>query len=395
MKLDFNKILNEAIYQISTDKAFAAFFTSMAPLPSSWPKSIAKELAEEFYAVLEAKTMTAAMVKVNKAAELLPRTELSDNYEVALAQITEAINYGIGLEVAKKINESPEKVHEIIKNVNMINSLDNSFDLLSVLDEIAAESINKIRKGTNLVRINGFPFISDALGGFNEGRIGLVVAGSGVGKTTFVLNLILSAIKTMPTLFVNMEMTREDIAKRLVCINNRTSLRELEKNEESIKHNFASMFIDLTKSKNFFITDGRSLTLQQITSSIYKRASDGVKLIVIDYDQKIKSDLAENEWMTVLKSIEGLEEVAKATKTHIIVLAQGDENNNPKASKRSIQPCSYVLALYEDGGKYFLESKKNRFGHRFKLEMNADFSKFKISEGKEVNDKESELWKLI
>ena len=72
------------------------------------------------------------------------------------------------------------------------------------------------------------------------------------------------------------------------------------------------------------------------------------------------------------------------------MLAQGDENNLPKASKRSMQSASSVLALFQDtDAKYYLETKKNRFGrNKVKIEVEPDFQKYKITEGSEAIGRE-------
>lgn len=368
---------------MSSDVGFASFIRALAPHPKVWPDCVAKELALEFYEVADSKNLMAAMVRVSGAAETLKRSDLHFENEVALSQIIKAINYGNGLALAKKIQNDPSEFQSAIREVEQATDSDTSFDIAQEIEAAAIEVIEKIRSNEAVVSIRNYPMLSELLGGFNDSRIGLVVAGSGVGKTTFVLNLILSAIKTMKCLFVNMEMSISDIVTRVVCINNSVNIYELRKNENLVKDKFAQTYSYLMKNNNLFVTDGRALSLQQITSTIYRRAAEGVKFVVVDYDQKIKTDSGDKEWMAVLKAIEALEEVAKATKTHILVLAQGDDDNAPKASKRSIQPCSYVLALFESDGRYFLESTKNRFGRKFKLSIDADMGKLQMREAGE------------
>lgn len=373
---------------MSSDVAFANFARALAPHPNVWPECVAKELALEFYNLADSKNLMAAMVRVADAAQALSRKDIHFDNDVALNEILSAINYGNGLALAHKIKNDPANYHAFLQQVNAVSESDCSFDIAEKIEEAAREAIEKVKTNQAIVGIKGFPNLSDNIGGFNDSRVGLVVAGSGVGKTTFVLNLILGAMQTMKCLFVNMEMSTSDIITRVVCINNSINVHELSKNVELIRNSFAKTYSFLMGNKNLYITDGRSLNLQQITSMIYRRASEGVKLIVIDYDQKIKSDMAEKEWMTVLKAVESLENTAKATKTHILILAQGDEDNAPKASKRSIQPCSYVLALYEDNGRHVLEATKNRFGKRFKLKIDANLSKLQMREGGEAGNYE-------
>lgn len=381
--MDFPKILNETIFRMSSDVGFANFIRSLAPHPSTWPDCVAKELALEFFEVVDSKNLMAAMVKIADVAETLERKEIHFDNDVALNEIIQAINYGNGLALAHKIKKDPANFHSLIQEVNLVSESDCSFDISEKLEETALDLIRKIKNNESVIEVKGFPNLSDLIGGFNDSRIGLVVAGSGVGKTTFLLNLVLAAMKTMKCLFVNMEMSVEDIIMRIVCIQNSVNIYELRKNEKLVREKFAQTYSFLLSSNSLFITDGRGLTLQQINSMIYRKSAQGVKLFVIDYDQKIKIDSGDQEWNAIRKAVESLEETAKATKSHIIVLAQGDEDNTPKASKRSVQPCSYVLALYKEGSTHVLESKKNRFGRSFKLRIDADLSKLQMREGGE------------
>ena len=86
--------------------------------------------------------------------------------------------------------------------------------------------------------------------------------------------------------------------------------------------------------------------------------------VIVDYDQKIISKNSDEEWKSVLKTVEMLEECTKQTNAHILVLSQGDDEGQPKASKRSKQPASAVLHLGKnDDNEWFIRTTKNRFGN--------------------------------
>lgn len=388
MKHNWTNVLNECIFKLSSQQDFAMVYLKIGVPPKSWPECLARDLAIEFYEKKNTFSLRAAMIDIAPAAEKLVREELHWQTPIAIEQINKAINIGNGLQLAKRITLDPERYGDTIKNLEAITHLDKSVNLKDVAEYEFKSMLMALESTQNANRtIGGYPLLSSLIGGFNDSRITLLVAGSGVGKTTFALNLVLSALKEHSILFVNMEMSLNDMIKRIACIHQEVSQRLLETQNSSVVDICSNTMNFIYNNKDFFITDGSNLTLEQISSSIYKRADEGAKIVVIDYDQKIKMGMVDQEWKEILLAVESLEEVAKKTKTHIIILAQGDENNNPKASKRSVQPCSAVLSFYEEEGKHYLESKKNRFGKKFKLLMNCDFSKYKVTEQYEVNFK--------
>lgn len=386
MKQTWNKILNECVYQLANYHEFASVYMRTGVPPKSWPECIARELAQELYEKTSKTSLPAAMIAIGPVAENLPREPIHYTTSMAIQQINKAINFGNGLQLAKRIMEEPEAYGETIKNLEAVTHLDKSVNLKEVAENEFKAMLMELESSEDSNRtISGYPLLSSLIGGFNDSRVTLLVAGSGVGKTTFALNLVLSAIKDHSVVFINMEMGIRDMLKRITCIHQKVNQKTLEKRNHSITNVLAETQSFLIRNENIFMTDGTNLTLEEISSSIYKRAAEGAKLVIVDYDQKIKMGMLDQEWKEILLAVEALEDVAKRTKTHVIILAQGDENNNPKASKRSVQPCSSVLAFYEDEGKYYIESKKNRFGKKFKLLMNCDFNTYTVSEKQEVN----------
>ena len=112
-------------------------------------------------------------------------------------------------------------------------------------------------------------------------------------------------------------------------------------------------------------------------------------IVIIDYDQKIRSINNGEEWQVLQRAVEDLEEVAKLCKCPIVILAQGREAasksgiaGDPKASARTKQSASAVIRLHKENDAYFIELMKNRFGPREgKLDINFNSSTMKMTEG--------------
>lgn len=389
---DWGKVLNACVLRLATDLNFALMYTQTGVPPQEWPECLAKELALRFYERKSEKSLQAAMISLFNAVENLPQVELSHVYSLAYEEINYAIKTGIGLQLAEKIKTYPAQVFELINHQTKITHQDTSVDLKMVANEAYTRMLSTLGTEKTTIRtIPGFPLLSSLIGGFNDARVTLFVAGSGVGKTTLMLNMVLSAIQKFPCLFVNMEMSIDDMLRRIACIIGGVPQHVMDNLSQRTAEAMSKASNFLYQNENLFMTDGNNLTLEQIISTGYKRASQGARFLIVDYDQKIKTSGDDQEWKEILHAVEALEDLAKRTKMHVIILSQGDENNNPKASKRSVQPCSAVLAFYQDGDKYYLESKKNRFGRKFKLEMDCDFATYSVKELQEVSSAKDPL----
>lgn len=385
--MNWEKLLLAAVKEVLENKDFAIGFERAVDY-KSWPNCIAKDLADEFFTKAKNKNIFQVQIEMGKTAAAIEAANLHSDFERCLAQINMAAATGIGLQLASKFESDPINYKLHYNKMQSVSGGTTSVDLRLVSETIFKEAVEGLESTKTLNKyVSGYPLLSRLIGGFNESRITMCVAGTGVGKTTFMLNLALEAIKDFPVLFINMEMSLKDILQRIAAIKGEVSQNQLDHlTQQGLEARIkANNF--LINNNAFFMTDGSALSPQQIANEIFLRRKDGVKFVIIDYDQKIKADDSfDQEWKVILKTIETLEEVAKECKVHIIVLAQGDENNEPRASKRSKQPCSAVLGFFQEGSKYYIESIKNRFGPKFKLEMACDFSKYSIKEKEQVSE---------
>lgn len=371
---------------------FYSLFIKHGFEPFSWPDCEGRDLAIKFHSMAEERSVEYAKLHCRDEAKKLRKIEIPEESSELIVAFSQFKQFGTWEQAAQRTLENPMLGEEIFfsaknKNHSKLTARLVQADLNNVVEEIKAD----IKAGKELVRkVHKWPLLSESLGGFNPGRVYLIVAGTGVGKTTFTLNFGLDVLRTMPALFVNMEMTYKDMIKRLVQIGAELSSRELlEKYNDETEQKVGAFISTFYSHQPLYMTEGEALTLNEIKNMIFRHKQEhNVDFVFVDYDQKIRTNMRGEEWQTVLKAVEELEEVAKKTETSIVILAQGDASGDPKASKRSAQPASAVIALGketrsdQDGEKeiYFLESKKNRYGPKFKIALDCDFRIFKIKE---------------
>lgn len=381
--LDYPTFFEGIARAFALEPDFYEYFIRQGFDPNEWPNCRAKEIAVQFHTTAQNKSVSHAMLYFGSKVESFQESNLLRSPETLITAFHEFKMFGLYTDLGRAILSAPLRANEVLAAFKNSNS--SGVIVKNLKEEIAQHIENEFRTDRSLEkirRLQDWPILSSSIGGFNPGRVMLVVAGTGVGKTTLSINLILSAIKDLSVLFINMEMSFQDIFDR-ISLSGAGLTSYQWRNPNQIISEKASDFISSIYNKNdFLITNGRALTLEQISNEIYrKKESHNIGMVFVDYDQKIRTKYAGEEWQTVQKAIEELEEVAKATETCIIILAQGDDNNLPKASKRSMQSAATVLAFYQEGKDFVLEAKKNRFGPRgAKIHLECDFERFQIKE---------------
>ena len=203
------------------------------------------------------------------------------------------------------------------------------------------------------------------IGGFNPGRVSIVSAHTGFGKTNLALNLAIRAAKTMTVGIVNMEMIDTDIMDRLFAIESRKTHDQVAKGDVDWSHMIDFFSNDIPKK--MFFTDGKNLSINEIYSYAYRLKKDkNLSILFLDYDQKIDLHLDNRtpEWKALQLAVHAIESMAKELNIHVLMLSQASDEGTPSGSKRSMYPTSVVLWFTKDikGEKFILRPIKNRFG---------------------------------
>lgn len=212
---------------------------------------------------------------------------------------------------------------------------------------------------------SGFTQLDECIRGFAPASLNLIAARPGVGKTSFALNIIENVALNMnedkPVIFFSLEMTKEDIMKRMLCTFGAVSLSQLESGmvtnqswmnithllnqlcptEESIRHqDSGSEAQELIREpgNRLYICDRRDISASGIWSEarrIAKRHA-GIGLIVVDYVQIIKPENSKTE--NVNQQIKDINRVllcmAKEFQCPLIVLSQLNRDIERRSNKR-------------------------------------------------------------
>ena len=357
-----------------------------------WPPFTGTNLLRRFEAVAKEKTVKAAIYEISEGLEFDHRRHSLPKDIGSLRKIFDsACDYLFSLDLSVKLKQSPESFRTLLQEYNHASHSNQSEvqSIESMIVSFVKENERRIASNEFEVEVPGWPVLSSHIGGFNPGRLTIISAGTGVGKTNLCMNLATSLWKNkIPSLYINMEMDLHDVATRFLTAQLEVERRDL-KNQSYIEKISPLQEILGDNSNVLFFTSGRALTLTDIDVMANEHKEKyGIKFLFVDYDQKINQEVSGDEWKLIQKSCESLEETAKRLHIHVVLLAQADEDGSgvPRASKRMLQSASTALFFFKECDNYFLRAIKNRHGKNgFELELKYDPVKSIIREGDLAN----------
>jgi replicative DNA helicase len=191
----------------------------------------------------------------------------------------------------------------------------------------------------------GFYELDEMTGGFSGGQLIILAARPAMGKTALVLNLMINAAMSAPrgsrkeqprVLFYSLEMGREDIVGRFLCMRSHVHMHKLRKRNLSDRD-----FVELTKAAgeltelNFVIDDTPGLQVAAIRSRARRvKQRQGLDMIVVDYLQLMSHPRAESRQMEISHISRSLKELARELDVPVIALSQLSRAVESREGKR-------------------------------------------------------------
>jgi KaiC/GvpD/RAD55 family RecA-like ATPase len=352
-----------------------------------WPDFQHKKTFEKFEFLAKEKTVKAAMYEISESIEFeFQKSNLPSDIDSLKKVFDSACDFLFAKELMAKLKSNPLEFRSLLQEFSTSNqSINEVQSIEKMIQNFVIENEKRIAADEFEIAIPGWPVLSHSIGGFNPGRLTIISAGTGVGKTNLSMNFARCLWeKKIASLYVNMEMDLHDVATRFLTSSMNVSKYDFNNPAYFQKIQPITKQLDENQNKMFF-TSGRTLSLTDIAVLENEHKEKfGIKFLFVDYDQKINSESSDDEWRFVQKACESLEEIAKRLKIHVILLAQADENGEgiPRASKRMLQSASTALFFKKEiDGNFYIKAIKNRHGQNgFIIEVDYDQTKSKITE---------------
>jgi hypothetical protein len=354
--------------------------------PEKFPDSHEKNVALEYMKLRNAENHAIAAVQVSgHLSELDGPDDLPDDGPTLGAYYHVVVRDYEAKNLANRILAKPDDVEKLISEFQIGKSEDSIVRFGAVLEDVVHESIRLTESGQSMRVLPGWPTLSENVGGFNPGRVGMLLAATGFGKTTLAQNLAMASAKKFSTVYFNMEMILQDFAEKLIMsgakIDFKTYKRDIGKQE--VQQKIGKFYADVMEEKLFF-SRGSALSPQEIFAICRRqKLLHGLDFVIVDYDQKLLLNTNKHipEWKALQIAIEQFEVLAKELSCYILILAQEGEEGEVSGSRRSKFPASTVMRFYQDDEAYLIECVKNRFGKRgLKIEVEYVSEKGFVSE---------------
>ncbi len=174
---------------------------------------------------------------------------------------------------------------------------------------------------------SGFTDLDQLTGGLHPGELIILAARPSMGKTAFATNIAehVAVDQKMATLFVSLEMSRTELAQRMLCARGeipgekfRSSFLSAEDRRELVE---ASAELSTAP---LFIDDTPSRTVTEIAAAARRlKRKNSLSLLIIDYLQLIEPDNSNDPRQEqVAKMARRLKAMARELKIPVICLAQ-------------------------------------------------------------------------
>lgn len=212
---------------------------------------------------------------------------------------------------------------------------------------------------TNPIYKSGFKYLDERLGGFKKGNYITVVSGSGVGKTTFSLNMALKMAKNgYKTVYYTVEMTESEMIDKITASELEIDFKKISnavlgddemKKLEACTNNLLKLPLDIVEDV---------ISTEDLLSDImYRVLKNNVEVVFVDYLQLFCESSKGNTLSEKLGDLTiSLKKLAQRNKIVIFALAQTNRAANLKM--REDDPQSFLLSEQDiqDSSRIFQNS---------------------------------------
>ena len=241
---------------------------------------------------------------------------------------------------SRKSTDSKKTLQFAESEIFRISEENETSSLVSIADyyDPLLEELENLERDKNFKRglRTGFTRIDDLTNGFKKGNLVILAARPSDGKTTLALNMMenIALRENKVCAMFALEMTREELAQKLLCSIGRVKMDSLQKGKlsEDDEEGWQRMWAarkELSKAQ-IFVDDSPSNTVPTMISKCRRlKATKGLDLVIVDHLQLIYPDnrTSENRQQEVTEISRGLKVMAKELGVPVLALSQLSRGN--------------------------------------------------------------------
>ena len=211
----------------------------------------------------------------------------------------------------------------------------------------------------------GFLDLDKKTSGLQESDLIIIASRPGMGKTSFALGIIRYAamVQKLPVALFSLEMSKNQIAQRLMCSEARIDLQRLRSgNLRDDEWPKLARAIENLAECSIYIDDSAFLTIMDLRSRARMlKSTHGIKMLIVDYLQLMQSGMnyRENRVLEITEISRNLKSIAKELKIPVVAISQLSREVEKRDRKRPLladlresgaieQDADLVMFIYRD-----------------------------------------------
>lgn len=214
---------------------------------------------------------------------------------------------------------------------------------------MAADRYDNLLKTKKTGLMTGWKNFDMLTGGFKKSNYIVLTGESGLGKTTFSINLARNVLKNGEgVVLFALEMDVDEVMDLIICGESRVFRSKFNTagfNQFDIAN--ISRASTHVSSWPLFIFDNSSMTMEEIRNAcMLLRTQENIGLVIIDYLQLVSLDgYKDNREQQVAQMSRKCKALAKEMKTPVVALAQTNEKGEVRESKAIRHDANVVIDL--------------------------------------------------
>jgi replicative DNA helicase len=212
----------------------------------------------------------------------------------------------------------------------------------------------------------------DSLVWILPGNVVAIRADPGVGKTAFVLSVVLNLMPRIRPWFVSLEMPADELIKRALCQIAMVDIQSvmvdrMTAQERNRLAQAASNYGDILGTLD--IDDTGSMTIDEFAAKAENRVKNGAGLIVVDYAQLMSADrkLYTNKVQELEAISMGIRSTARKLNVPILLIVHVNKQGEDHGTIQFEKDAHVRMHLSRDADQMTIDVLKNRNGRPGKI----------------------------
>ncbi|MFW0179849.1 replicative DNA helicase [Rothia sp. P7208] len=271
------------------------------------------------------------------------------------------LGYSQDGEVEALVNQAQGEIYQISDR----RASEDYVPLKEAMDQTIDDIEAQVARGSGISGVpTGFFEFDELTDGFQPGQMIVIAARPGIGKSTFALDIARHAAikKDLATVFFSLEMSRNEIATKILSAEARINLSRLRQGKlDEEQWSTLAAAVGKMDSAPLYIDDSPNMTLMEIRAKARRlKQRNNLKLIVLDYLQLMTSGKkVESRQQEVSEFSRSLKLMAKELEIPVIALSQLNRGSTQRADNRPMisdlresgsieQDADMVILLHRD-----------------------------------------------